>query len=98
MHDKQEDKSHILTHHHKLNAIDIGVLPEARMEEVSSEPSLCYPYLQNVPQIVDLQSKESAFGTHTMVSNNEDMTFHTRFALDCAQHCKRKTVLQAQVL
>ena len=82
----------------KPNAIDIGVLPEARMEEVSSEPSLCYPYLQNVPQIVDLQSKESAFGTHTMVSNNEDMTFHTRFALDCAQHCKRKTVLQAQVL
>jgi hypothetical protein len=57
----------------KPNAIDIGVLPEARMEEILSEPSLCYPYLQNIPQIVDLQSKQSALGTHTMVSNNEDM-------------------------
>ena len=74
MHDKQEDKSHILTHHHKLNAIDIGVLPEARMEEVSSEPSLCYPFLQNIPQIVDLQSKQNVLGTQTMVSKNEDMT------------------------
>ncbi len=57
----------------KPNAIDIGVLPEARMEEVLSKPFLCYPYLQNILQIVDLQSKQSALGTHTMVSNNEDM-------------------------
>jgi hypothetical protein len=57
----------------KPNAIDIGVLPEARMEEVLSKPSLCYPYLKNIPQIVDLQSKQSALGTDTMVSNNEDM-------------------------
>ncbi len=27
----------------KPNAKDIGVLPEARMEEVLSKPSLCYP-------------------------------------------------------
>jgi hypothetical protein len=58
----------------KRDAIDSVVSLEARMEDVISEPSLYYPFLQNIPQIVDLQSKESALGTQTMVSNNEDMT------------------------
>jgi hypothetical protein len=59
----------------KRYAIDSVVSLEARMEDVISEPSLCYPFLQNVPQIVNLQSnKQSALGTQTMVSNNEDMT------------------------
>ncbi len=58
----------------KRDAIDSVASIEARMEEVISEPSLCYPFLQNVPQIVDLQSKQNVLGTQTMVSNNEDMT------------------------
>ena len=58
----------------KRDAIDSVVSIEARMEEVISEPSLCYPFLQNVPQIVHLQSKQNVLGTQTMVSNNEDMT------------------------
>jgi hypothetical protein len=77
----------------KPNAINIGVSLEALMEEVISEPSLCYPNVQNVPHIVDLQSKHGKLGMHTMVSNNEDVTLSVstkRFALDCAQHCKRK--------
>jgi hypothetical protein len=49
----------------KQDAIDSVVSLEARMEEVVSDPSLCYPFLQNV---------QSALGTQTMVSNNEDMT------------------------
>ena len=57
----------------KPNAINIGVSLEALMEEVISEPSLCYPNVQNVPHIVDLQSKHGKLGMHTMVSNNEDM-------------------------
>jgi hypothetical protein len=47
----------------KRDAIDSVVSLEARMEEVISEPSLCYPFLQNVPQIVNLQSKKSALCT-----------------------------------
>jgi hypothetical protein len=58
----------------KPDAIDIGVSLETRMEEVISKPSLCYPNVQNVPHIVDLQSKHGALGTHTMVCNNEDTT------------------------
>ena len=58
----------------KQDAIDSVVSLEARMEEVISEPSLCYPFLRNVPQIVNLQSKQNVLGTQTMVSNNEDMT------------------------
>jgi hypothetical protein len=58
----------------KPDAIYIGVPFETQMEKVISEPSLCYPNFQNVPHIVDLQPKQSALGTHTMVCNNEDMT------------------------
>jgi hypothetical protein len=58
----------------KPDAIDIGVSFETQMEDVISEPSLCYPKNQNVPHIFDLQSKHSVLGTHTMVSNNEDLT------------------------
>jgi hypothetical protein len=58
----------------KPDAIDIGVSFETQMEKVISEPSLCYPNFQHVPQMVDLQPKQSSLGTHTMVSNNEDMT------------------------
>jgi hypothetical protein len=59
----------------KPNETDIGVSLKARMEEVISEPSLCYPNVQNVPHIVDLQSKHGPLGTHTMASNNEEMTW-----------------------
>lgn len=58
----------------KPDAIGSGVSLEARMEEVISEPSVCYLNVHNVPHIVDLQSQHGALGTHTMVSNNEDMT------------------------
>jgi preprotein translocase subunit SecA len=58
----------------KRDAIDSVVSIEAQIQEVISEPSLRYPFLQNVPQIVDLQSKQNVLGTQTMVSINEDMT------------------------
>jgi hypothetical protein len=58
----------------KPDAINSVVSLEVRMEEVISKPSLCYPNIQNVPHIVDLHSKHGVLDTHTMVSNNEDMT------------------------
>ncbi len=58
----------------KPDAIDSVVSLEARMEDDISEPSVCYLNVHNIPHIVDLHSKHGALGTHTMVSNNEDMT------------------------
>ena len=58
----------------KPDAIDSVISFEARMEEVIPEPSVSYLNVHNVPHIVDLHSKHGALGTHTMVSNNEDMT------------------------
>ena len=59
----------------KPDAIEIGVSLETQMkDEIIFEPSLCYPYIQNIPHIVDLQSKHNTLGTYTMISNNEDMT------------------------
>jgi hypothetical protein len=58
----------------KPDAREIGVSPEMRMEEVISKPTLCYPYVHNIPHVVNLQSNHGALGMHTMVSNNENMT------------------------
>ena len=56
------------------DAIDSVVSLEARIERVMPEPSVSYLNVHNVPHVVDLHSKHGALGTHTMVSNNEDMT------------------------
>jgi hypothetical protein len=58
----------------KPDAIVSVVSLEAQMEEVIPKPSVSYPNVHNVPHIVDSHSKHGALGTHTMVSNNEDMT------------------------
>jgi hypothetical protein len=48
---------------------------ETRMEEVISDPSVCYANVNNVPHFVDLKATtHGALGTQTMVSNHEDMT------------------------
>jgi hypothetical protein len=58
----------------KPDAIKSGVSLEERKEEIISEPSVCYLNMHSVPHIVDLNANHAALSTHTMVSNNEDMT------------------------
>jgi hypothetical protein len=58
----------------KPDAIDIGVSFETQMEKVISEPSLCYPNFQHVPQMVDLQPKQSLLGTLACPKNEEGRT------------------------